>query len=108
MAEFKTNRNNEAFLDRICVVKVPYCLRVDRRDEDLQKLLPQAICAQAPCAPGTLEMLASFSVLTRMKRTRIPSLHSKMRVYDGESSRTPTRRRRRSRSIATPQASTKA
>ena len=26
--QFKGNKNNEAFLDRICVVKVPYCLRV--------------------------------------------------------------------------------
>ncbi len=26
--QFKNNRNNEAFLDRILVVKVPYCLRV--------------------------------------------------------------------------------
>ena len=25
---FKSNRNNEAFLDRVCLVKVPYCLRV--------------------------------------------------------------------------------
>ena len=25
---FKTNRNNEAFIDRIFVIKVPYCLRV--------------------------------------------------------------------------------
>ncbi|HEV8015175.1 MAG TPA: PrkA family serine protein kinase, partial [Stellaceae bacterium] len=24
---FKNNRNNEAFIDRICVIKVPYCLR---------------------------------------------------------------------------------
>lgn len=25
---FKTNRNNEAFIDRVYIVKVPYCLRV--------------------------------------------------------------------------------
>ncbi|HYH21651.1 MAG TPA: PrkA family serine protein kinase, partial [Azospirillum sp.] len=25
---FKNNKNNEAFIDRICVIKVPYCLRV--------------------------------------------------------------------------------
>ena len=27
-----SNKNNEAFLDRICVVNVPYCLRVDGGD----------------------------------------------------------------------------
>ena len=25
---FKSNRNNEAFIDRISVINVPYCLRV--------------------------------------------------------------------------------
>jgi serine protein kinase len=25
---FKANKNNEAFLDRVYIVKVPYCLRV--------------------------------------------------------------------------------
>ena len=35
--QFKNNKNNEAFLDRICVVKVPYCLRVDRRGDDLRQ-----------------------------------------------------------------------
>ena len=34
---FKTNKNNEAFIDRICVIKVPYCLRVDRGAEDLRE-----------------------------------------------------------------------
>ncbi len=34
---FKANKNNEAFIDRICVIKVPYCLRVDRRAEDLRE-----------------------------------------------------------------------
>ena len=34
---FKTNKNNEAFIDRIYVIKVPYCLRVDRRAEDLRE-----------------------------------------------------------------------
>src|ERR1700678_2367814 len=28
---FKANKNNEAFIDRICVIKVPYCLRVTYR-----------------------------------------------------------------------------
>ena len=34
---FKNNKNNEAFIDRISVIKVPYCLRVDRRTQDLRK-----------------------------------------------------------------------
>jgi serine protein kinase len=39
MAEFKNNKNNEAFLDRILVVKVPYCLRVTEERQIYEKLL---------------------------------------------------------------------
>src|ERR671923_621441 len=36
---FKNNKNNEAFIDRICVVKVPYCLRSNEESEIYKKLL---------------------------------------------------------------------
>jgi len=36
---FKANRNNEAFLDRIYIVKVPYCLRVSEEVKIYEKLL---------------------------------------------------------------------
>jgi serine protein kinase len=49
------------------------------------KLLAVSDLVQAPCAPGTLEMLAQFSVLSRLKEHENSSLFSKMRVYDGES-----------------------
>ncbi|MGI9474334.1 MAG: PrkA family serine protein kinase [Rubripirellula sp.] len=82
---FKANRNNEAFLDRICVVKVPYCLRVTEERMIYDKLVQNSKLGTAPCAPDTLEMMARFSVLTRLKEHENSSLHSKMRVYDGES-----------------------
>ncbi|TVQ58367.1 MAG: PrkA family serine protein kinase [Rhodobacteraceae bacterium] len=82
---FKNNRNNEAFLDRICVIKVPYCLRYSEEVKIYEKLLSKSDLATAPCAPGTLDMLARFSVLTRLKEHENSNLYSKMRVYDGES-----------------------
>ena len=82
---FRSNKNNEAFLDRICVIQVPYCLRVSEERRIYDKLLSQSEVSGAPCAPGTLEMLAQFSVLTRLKEHENSSLFSKMRVYDGES-----------------------
>ncbi|WP_372721349.1 PrkA family serine protein kinase [Novipirellula sp.] len=82
---FKSNRNNEAFLDRICVVKVPYCLRVTEEKMIYDKLIHNSELGNAPCAPDTLEMMARFSVLTRLKEHENSSLYSKMRVYDGES-----------------------
>jgi len=81
---FKNNRNNEAFLDRIYIVKVPYTLRVTEEMRIYQKLLDNSSLAKAPCAPDTLRMLAQFSVLSRLKEPENSSVYSKMRVYDGE------------------------
>lgn len=82
---FKNNRNNEAFLDRIYIVKVPYCLRVSEEVRIYEKLLRNSSLADAPCAPGTLDMMASFAVLSRLKEPENSGMESKMRVYDGES-----------------------
>ena len=81
---FKSNKNNEAFIDRICVIKVPYCLRVSEETKIYQKLLNSSDLALAPCAPGTLDMLAQFAVLSRLKEHENSSLFSKLRIYDGE------------------------
>ncbi|MBY7806011.1 PrkA family serine protein kinase [Vibrio fluvialis] len=81
---FRNNKNNEAFLDRVYIVKVPYCLRVSEEVKIYQKLLDHSELSQAPCAPSTLELLAQFSVLSRLKTPENSSVFSKMRVYDGE------------------------
>lgn len=82
---FRNNKNNEAFLDRVYIVKVPYCLRVSEEMKIYQKLLEHSELKQAPCAPGTLAALAQFAVLSRLKTPENSSIYSKMRVYDGES-----------------------
>lgn len=81
---FRNNRNNEAFIDRINIVKVPYCLRVSEEVKIYQKLLDNSSLKKSHCAPGTLEMLAQFAVLTRLKDPENSSIYSKMRVYNGE------------------------
>ncbi|WP_455201276.1 PrkA family serine protein kinase [Kaarinaea lacus] len=81
---FKNNRNNEAFLDRIYIVKVPYCLRVSEEVKIYKKLLRNSSLSEAPCAPGTLEMMAQFATLSRLKEPENSNIDSKMRVYDGE------------------------
>lgn len=82
---FKNNKNNEAFIDRVNIVKVPYCLRVTEEIKIYNKLLANSSLAEAPCAPDTLNMLAQFAVLSRLKKPENSSIYSKMRVYDGES-----------------------
>ena len=82
---FKNNRNNEAFIDRIYVIKVPYCLRMTEEIKIYEKLVSRSELAASPCAPATLEMLARFSVLTRLRKHENSTVYAKMRVYDGES-----------------------
>lgn len=82
---FKNNKNNEAFIDRIYVIKVPYVLRVQEEQKIYEKLIRGSELAEAPCAPGTLEMLARFSVLSRLKEHENSNAFAKMRVYNGES-----------------------
>ncbi|MDV4177180.1 PrkA family serine protein kinase [Rhizobium brockwellii] len=82
---FKANKNNEAFIDRICVIKVPYCLRVTEEQKIYEKLIEGSELIDAPCAPATMEMLARFSVLSRLRKHENSTFFSKMRTYDGES-----------------------
>lgn len=81
---FKNNKTNEAFIDRVYTVKVPYCLRVSEEVHIYEKLLKHSSLYKASCAPDTLHMLAKFSVLSRIKEPENSSIYSKMRIYDGE------------------------
>jgi serine protein kinase len=83
--QFKNTKTNEAFIDRVYVIKVPYCLRVQEEVKIYEKLIRNSELANARCAPGTLEMLARFAVLSRLKPHQNSTLFAKMRVYDGES-----------------------
>jgi len=81
---FRNNKNNEAFIDRVYIVKVPYCLRKSEEVKIYEKLISASSLADAPCAPDTLKMLAKFSVLSRLKEPENSNVFSKMRIYDGE------------------------
>jgi serine protein kinase len=81
---FKNNKTNEAFIDRVYTVKVPYCLRINEEVHIYEKLLQNSSLAKAACAPDTLKMLAQFTVLSRIIEPENSSIYSKMRIYDGE------------------------
>ena len=49
---FKNNKNNEAFIDRIYVIKVPYCLRVAEEQKIYEKLIRESELDAVRCAPG--------------------------------------------------------
>lgn len=86
-SDFRNNKKNEAFLDRIYIVKVPYCLRLDEEVQIYQKMLNESSLSGVPCAPKTLDILASFSVLSRLTEHENGNLYSKMLSYNGENMR---------------------
>jgi serine protein kinase len=86
-SDFRNNKKNEAFLDRIYIVKVPYCLRIQEEVKIYEKMLASSSLADAACAPRTLDMLAAFSVLSRLKEPGNSSLYAKSRIYNGENLR---------------------
>jgi serine protein kinase len=81
---FKNNKTNEAFIDRVYIVKVPYCTRIKEEIKIYEKLLESSSLNKAPCAPDTMNMLAQFIILSRLKEPENSNLYSKMRVYNGE------------------------
>ncbi|WP_062269930.1 PrkA family serine protein kinase [Endozoicomonas arenosclerae] len=81
---FRNNKTNEAFIDRVNIIKVPYCTRMSEEIRIYEKLLEHSSLYHSPCAPDTLRMLAQFSVLSRIVEPENSSIYSKMRVYDGE------------------------
>ncbi|GAB1717597.1 MAG: putative serine protein kinase, PrkA [Nitrobacter sp.] len=82
--QFKNNKNNEAFLDRILVVKVPYCLRITEERQIYDKLLRESELLDSACAPEVLDILSRFTVSTRLAEHANSPLYTKMRIYDGE------------------------
>ncbi len=82
--KFRNNKDNEAFIDRVYLVKVPYCLRVDEEVRIYDKMLKASTLSEAPCAPQTLRTLAEFSVLSRLAVPENSSVFSKLRSYNGE------------------------
>ncbi len=81
--KFKADHTNEAILDRIVVVKVPYNLRLSEEIKIYEKFLKRARF-DARIAPHTLEIASMFAILTRLEPTPKCDLLTKLRIYNGE------------------------
>lgn len=81
---FKQDKKNEAFIDRVYIVKVPYCLRVDEEVEIYKKLIKNSNLHDKPLAPNTLDLLARMVILTRLEPPENSTIGSKLKVYNGE------------------------
>jgi serine protein kinase len=81
--KFKADHTNEAILDRIVVVKVPYNLRLSEEVKIYRKFLDRANF-EACIAPHTIEIASMFAILTRLEPTAKCDLMTKLRLYNGE------------------------
>ncbi|MGH7836770.1 MAG: serine protein kinase [Candidatus Binataceae bacterium] len=81
--KFKADHTNEAILDRIVVVKVPYNLRLSEEVKIYQKIIRNSDF-RAHVAPHTLELASMFAILSRLEPTSKCDLMTKLRLYNGE------------------------
>lgn len=87
------NKENEAMIDRIFVVRVPYNLRLTEEIKIYEKLIGQSQLSEdradltaVHIAPHTLRTASMFALLTRLKPSKKSglSLMTKLKLYDGE------------------------
>mgnify|MGYP003139051866 FL=1 len=82
--KFKSENTNEAILDRIVRVNVPYCLEVSEEIKIYEKMLGLSDF-DGHIAPHTLEVAAMFAVLSRLHASNKVDFLTKMKIYDGKS-----------------------
>ena len=80
---FQSEHTNEAIMDRIVKVAVPYCLEVDQEQKIYEKMLGKSDF-KAHIAPHTLKVASMFSVMSRLKPSAKCDLLTKMKIYNGE------------------------
>ncbi|MCB0345662.1 MAG: hypothetical protein KDD66_11130 [Bdellovibrionales bacterium] len=81
--KFKSDHTNEAILDRIVVVKVPYNLRISEETRIYKKIIRKSSFT-ADIAPHTIEIASMFAILTRLEPTNKCDLLTKLKLYNGE------------------------
>jgi len=81
---FKSEHTNEAILDRVVKINVPYVLELDQEMKIYQKMIKRSDFRNAHIAPHTLAIASMFSVMSRLKPTNKCDLLTKMKIYNGE------------------------
>ncbi|HYH01756.1 MAG TPA: serine protein kinase, partial [Bacillota bacterium] len=81
--KFKSDHTNEAILDRIVKIEVPYCLELNEEIKIYQKLLRQSNFT-AHIAPHTIKIASMFAILTRLAPSAKVDPLTKLKIYNGE------------------------
>ena len=80
---FQSEHTNEAILDRIVKVDVPYCLELDQEIKIYEKMIAQSDF-NYHIAPHTIRVAGMFSVMTRLQHSQKCDPLTKMKIYNGE------------------------
>ena len=80
--KFKSENTNEAILDRIVRVNVPYCLEYSEEQKIYEKMLGLSDF-DGHVATHTLEIASMFAVLSRLHPSNKVDALTKMKLYDG-------------------------
>tara|TARA_R110001583_G_scaffold43355_7_gene137956 strand:+ start:18049 stop:19977 length:1929 start_codon:yes stop_codon:yes gene_type:complete len=80
---FKSEHTNEAILDRIVKINVPYILELDQEVKIYEKMLAMSDF-DAHIAPHTLQVASMFSVMSRLKQSQKCDILTKMKIYNGD------------------------
>ncbi|MBF8982708.1 PrkA family serine protein kinase [Lutibacter sp. B2] len=81
--KFKSDHTNEAILDRIVKIEVPYCLELNEEIKIYDKILKQSKF-NAHIAPHTIEIASMFAILTRLAPSNKVDPITKLKIYNGE------------------------
>jgi serine protein kinase len=81
---FKSEHTNEAILDRVLKVEVPYVLELDQESKIYEKMIKRSDFRDAHIAPHTIKIASMFSVMSRLKSTNKCDILTKMKIYNGE------------------------
>jgi serine protein kinase len=80
---FKSEHTNEAIIDRVVKINVPYCLELSQEQRIYEKIL-KGSDFDAHIAPHSIEVASMFSVMSRLKKSGKCDLLTKMKIYNGE------------------------
>ena len=80
---FQSEHTNEAILDRVVKINVPYVLELDQEIKIYEKILGKSDF-DAHIAPHTLRVASMFSVMSRLKPSQKCDPLTKMKIYNGE------------------------
>ena len=80
---FQSEHTNEAIMDRIVKISVPYCLELNQEVKIYEKMLGKSDF-KAHIAPHTLKIASMFSVMSRLKDSAKCDALTKMKIYNGE------------------------